>query len=510
MTALRPNALWAMEQLPRGGRGAEVGTHRGRWTQGLRDVAAPAELTLIDPWAEDPGRDGRALAYAADQARRDADHAAVAAAFPEATIRRAASAEVLPTLGDAALDWLFLDGEKQYDVLLSDLEQAARIVRPGGVVAGGGWHWGRELGWPVRAALRDVAARIDGARIDRRGMFWTLRLPDRVTLAPRPPRRGHLIVSTMKNEAPYLVDWIAHHRAVGFDGFLVYTNDCEDGTDRLLARMQSLGGVTHVANTVLRRGPHKSALKWARDHVATARAEWILISDADEFLNPCGHGTVQGLLRALGPETDVVSFPWKVFGNSGVGAFADRPVPAQFTACEPEPRRGGRRGREVKTMFRRLDAMHHLGLHRPRVAPAWRDRIVWRAPDGRDLSDRMNDGQGWTMPWAGCGDAGYMHHYPLRSREAYILKKNRGRANHVSEDLGLDYWRKWDLTGGRDRSLAEGAPGFAEGRAALMADRQVRRLHREAVAWHRAEFARLMTQPRFRALWDELDGRTAA
>ena len=33
----------------------------------------------------------------------------------------------------------------------------------------------------------------------------------------------------MKNEGPYIVDWLAHHRVVGIDQVLVYTNDCEDG-----------------------------------------------------------------------------------------------------------------------------------------------------------------------------------------------------------------------------------------------------------------------------------------
>ncbi len=35
----------------------------------------------------------------------------------------------------------------------------------------------------------------------------------------------------MKNEGPYIVEWIAYHRAIGVDNFLIYTNGCEDGTD---------------------------------------------------------------------------------------------------------------------------------------------------------------------------------------------------------------------------------------------------------------------------------------
>ena len=508
MRPVRENARAVIAALPKDARGAEVGTHAGHHTAALVEIARPAALTLIDPWAEDAGRDVRALAQPIPQATRDAQAAEVAAAYPDATILRMASAEALAGMGDGALDWLWLDGGKHYDTILTDLEAAARVVRPGGVVAGAGWHWGGELGRPVRAAVTDLAARLPGAVVETRGRYWTLRLPERVVLAPRPEGR-FLLVSTMKNEAPYILEWLAHHRAIGFDDFLIFTNDCEDGTTALLDRLQARGVLTHQPNRVLKRGPHKSALKWAKDHVATLRAEWIFIADVDEFLDiRVGDGTVRGLLQTLGPETDIVSFPWKVFGNGGVETFDDRPVTAQFTRCEPLPRRGGRKVREVKTLFRQAETMYHFGLHRPRIRDNRVDRIVWRSPDGTDLSERMSRGQVWTMPWGGCQDAGFLRHYPLRSLEAYVLKKNRGRANHVNEDLGRDYWEKWNMTGGRDAAPA--LPGFDAALAELRADRRVRQLHRQGVAWHRAQYAALMEVPAYRALRDALQSREPA
>ena len=514
---IRDNARAVIARLPKGARGVEIGTHAGRTAAALREIAAPTALTLIDPWAVDAGRDARALMPHTDQATHDARAAAVAVAFPEATILRQPSTEALRGMADESLDWLWLDGEKQYDVVLADLEEAVRIVRPGGTIAGGGWHWGPELGRPVRAAVGDIAARLDGAEVANRGQFWCLTLPEAVSLRPRPEEERFLIVSTMKTEAPYILEWVAHHRALGFDDFLIFTNDCEDTTDPLLDRLAETGveggTLVHQVNTVLKRGPHKSALKWARDHVLLHRARWILISDVDEFVNVRGgDGTIRGLVRDLGPGTDVVSFPWKCFGNGGVEAFADRPVTAQFTTCEPVPKRGGRRMRDVKTMFRRPEAMYHLGLHRPRVREEWQDRIVWKSPSGADISARMNPGRAWTMPWDGCQDAAYMHHYPLRSQEAYLLKKSRGRANHVGEDLGLEYWLKWNMRGGRDTSLVEGIPGFTQALAALRADRRVRQLHRQGVAWHRDQAHALLDDPRYRALWEALrrDDETGA
>ncbi|MGA1180601.1 MAG: glycosyltransferase family 2 protein [Marivivens sp.] len=52
----------------------------------------------------------------------------------------------------------------------------------------------------------------------------------------------------MKNEGPYILEWVAHHLAIGFGHFIVVTNDCEDGTDEILLALQQRGPVTHVIN----------------------------------------------------------------------------------------------------------------------------------------------------------------------------------------------------------------------------------------------------------------------
>ncbi len=43
-----------------------------------------------------------------------------------------------------------------------------------------------------------------------------------------------LIITCMKNEAPFILEWVAYHRSIGFTDFLVFTNDCDDGTVELL------------------------------------------------------------------------------------------------------------------------------------------------------------------------------------------------------------------------------------------------------------------------------------
>jgi hypothetical protein len=78
-------------------------------------------------------------------------------------------------------------------------------------------------------------------------------------------------VSMMKDEGPYVMEWVAHHLAIGFSDLVVYTNDCSDGTDTMLIRLEELGLVHHRRNLIpegLR--PQPSALTHAQDEPVVA------------------------------------------------------------------------------------------------------------------------------------------------------------------------------------------------------------------------------------------------
>jgi Glycosyl transferase family 2 len=66
------------------------------------------------------------------------------------------------------------------------------------------------------------------------------------------------ILLGLKNEGAFLIEWLAHHRACGFTDFLVYSNDCTDGTDLMLDRLQAMGQLTHIHND----GPHAEGPQW--------------------------------------------------------------------------------------------------------------------------------------------------------------------------------------------------------------------------------------------------------
>lgn len=94
-------------------------------------------------------------------------------------------------------------------------------------------------------------------------------------------------VLCLRDEGAFVLDWLAHHRTVGFSHVVICTNDCADGTDLIADRLAALGGVTHIRND----GPYHQAgiqftgLKLAGKVKPVRQTDWLMALDIDEFVN---------------------------------------------------------------------------------------------------------------------------------------------------------------------------------------------------------------------------------
>ena len=94
-----------------------------------------------------------------------------------------------------------------------------------------------------------------------------------------------LAILCVRNEGAFLLEWLAHHRAVGFTDVLVLSNDCQDGSDRMLDRLVEMGLLAHERNLPPydKAGIQFSGLKRAADHPLLRQADWILPLDIDDY-----------------------------------------------------------------------------------------------------------------------------------------------------------------------------------------------------------------------------------
>jgi hypothetical protein len=329
--------------------------------------------------------------------------------------------------------------------------------------------------------------------------------------APRAPRdlppgsSGRVIVGCMKNEAPYIAEWIAYHRAIGVDNFLIYTNDCSDGTSEILDRMQQMGLLQHRNNDGWKgNSPQQSALNKALKEPLIRDAEWIIHIDVDEFINVrCGNGTLDDFFDRV-PDATNVAMTWRLFGHGGVTDLSDGFVIDQFEWCAPRfcPKPHTVWG--FKTMFRNMGAYAKLSCHRPnKLRQDLRDQVRWVNGSGQDMTREAAE-KGWRNSVKSIGyDLLQLNHYALRSAESFLIKRQRGRALHVDRSIGLNYWIRMDWCDVRDITIKRNTPRMRTEFDAMMRDDSLRALHEQGLDWHRAKAAELQAMPEFQDLFQQ-------
>lgn len=309
-----------------------------------------------------------------------------------------------------------------------------------------------------------------------------------------------LSVTTMRNEGPYILEWLAHHIGAGVSDFLVYSNDCEDGTDEMLALLDRAGILTHVPQVLK---PGKSiqwqALQAAWKHDVRKDVDWVLVSDVDEFLNiHVGNHGIADLLDAVPEKTDAVVIPWRLFGHNGRRSFDDEPVTQQFTASIPGDALYPPAASFFKTLFRAKGPFNQLGVHRPKQKP----------PEKAGLPV-MVDGSGDRLPWEFAATPQRislydisngrslveMNHYAIRSAAAFLIKRARGLPNRSGKKVDLSYWVERNFNTEENTSIHVMSDATQGALDRLRAVPGVAELHDRAVQWHKNKFEELVLDP---------------
>ena len=172
-----------------------------------------------------------------------------------------------------------------------------------------------------------------------------------------------VLFSAQKNEGPFLLEWVAYHRVIGFSRIVVVSNDCDDGSDVLLDRLAEAGVVEHIRQEVPQGvAPQANAERVAREAGVFRDGDWIMWLDADEFLLPSPpHQTVEDLIAAIG-DAAALMMAWRFFGDNHHKHWPGRHVSSDFTLAARR-RRG--QNAQVKTLFRHGPEIERLDIHRP-------------------------------------------------------------------------------------------------------------------------------------------------
>lgn len=331
-----------------------------------------------------------------------------------------------------------------------------------------------------------------------------------------------VIVACMRDEALFVVEWVAHHLALGFDRIIVYTNDCADGTDRLLDAMAGALPVERYDNP----GPYeagtiqKQALALAYELPQVRRAAWVLHIDADEYVNvTVGNRRIDDLI-ALYPEADAIAIQWRHFGSSGVPEWRGGSVVETFTRCErdvPVPDAPAQVG--FKTLFR-PQKFKMMGVHTPKLP--WRKRepvVVNSAGTPMPIDALMTKRKsGYPVVAAQCTwENACLHHHHVKSDDLHLLKHSRGDANgrkNTKRLIGSDFYKLVDKNEVESKSLVRFRPQVIPFEAQIRGLPGIVALEEAAMGWFRQRFQDAVEGParaeREEAALEWLRGQMAA
>jgi len=317
-------------------------------------------------------------------------------------------------------------------------------------------------------------------------------------------------VTCVKNEGPFLLEWIAFHQSIGVTDFLFYSNDCDDGTDTLLDELAELGHVTHLPNPAEGRNYQMEALKDAKGQDIVRDADWVWIADVDEFPNiHVGDHSFAALIDACGdPQT--ISLNFQFFANNDVDAYADRPVIEQFTYSHNPDLWCGEAAIEVKSLVRQDFPLHYYGAHRPFFKPSVKrgKRPSWTDGAGRDVPHRFlvaaNPRRIRRFPAEGARVFATLNHYALRSLDSYLVKNDRGDVNRENRAFDDTYWRERNDPAWEDTSIQRYLPAVTKQIAKLKSQARIGALHDACVKAHKARRDVLLEQAEYRDMQKQL------
>eukprot|EP00002_Diphylleia_rotans_P029319 TRINITY_DN5963_c0_g1_i1.p1 TRINITY_DN5963_c0_g1~~TRINITY_DN5963_c0_g1_i1.p1 ORF type:complete len:569 (+),score=84.49 TRINITY_DN5963_c0_g1_i1:85-1791(+) len=228
------------------------------------------------------------------------------------------------------------------------------------------------------------------------------------------------ICAMVRDEGPYLREWIEFHTMMGYQRFILYDNNAANGTD---AEMESI--LQQYKSSVIR-------FPWPYAHAQTEAAtdcitrfgettEWMTFVDVDEFVVPGPkYSTINEILQRIPIHHSILQATWLVFGpckSQAVNTLLDIELCRQtYPYHFPLP----------KPTFRPRDVagVQAYGPHFPRLT--------------RDLSVRTRS------DYLLVNEYFKTYHYRYRTKEEFFVRRSGNTADRIMKRNAQSLLNDWN------------------------------------------------------------------
>ncbi len=293
------------------------------------------------------------------------------------------------------------------------------------------------------------------------------------------------VVCSVRNEGPFLVEWVTWYRMLGFTRIVVVTNDCTDHSPALLDALAAAGWVTHLSCPIPPGGPVEATkLALARNHKHVFRADWLMVCDVDEFLVVhVGQNGVQDLISYPDQPVQGIAINWRVFGDAGHQQWQDTLTHRSLTSASHPAHPSSQSFKSLFTdvrAFKWLQSQGPRGFQRARAGLGPTDPAKpWVNTDGDPIPGWTSDTPTSRILPATCvaQNVAQMNHYMIRARDAFALKRGTPAPSSGADRFNDLYLATYNRNDTREDSALIYRARFDALHAQAMALPDVARLH---------------------------------
>ncbi|MDR2481649.1 MAG: glycosyltransferase family 92 protein [Spirochaetaceae bacterium] len=224
------------------------------------------------------------------------------------------------------------------------------------------------------------------------------------------------VVAIIKNEGPYIAEWIEYHLLVGVNKFYIYDNESEDNLKEILAPYIEDGIVEYEYC------PGTQKQMWVyHDILEKARKEtyWLAVIDCDEFIVPISTETISELLKRF-EGYGGLGINWLVYGSSGRQTKTEGLVIERF---KDHSEKNFHSNGHIKTIVNPryvLQINIHDAVYRAGKFCVNTNKEVIKGPFSGVVFDQIR-----------------INHYFGKSYEEFLQKRQRGMADHKDEKRSM-------------------------------------------------------------------------
>lgn len=249
-----------------------------------------------------------------------------------------------------------------------------------------------------------------------------------------------------KNEAPYIIEWIAHHRLMGIKYFIIANNDSTDESELILSKLQKKGYVNYFNfSAPPNQPPQLLAYKKIID-LYSKKYDWMGFIDADEFI--VNYSSSENFIDKLfefhvDEEIGSVVLNWAVYGSNGAIYYEDKPVTQRFfRRALPD----FSVNHHYKTFFK-TSCLISVGSN-PHFFEIDKEKKIVHINGDLVLNHDIGKGLSQSIIWSPFR----INHYVIKSKEEFLLKKlPNGSAASMGRKKGVNFFLSHDKNDVFDR-----------------------------------------------------------